>query len=511
MTIFHFKYRSPGNVGALKDCSISGTKYETMRPMTTGMWIRGEEVHPAGRELIPVLNPASEEEIGSVVRGTAEDAVAAVRAAHEAFPAWSRLEPAARVAVLRDVAARLSARSTELADLLVAEQGKPRRDSARELEGAVESFAYYSGLAWHDRGTVNPVEPRSIDFTLRCPVGPIAAIAPWNFPLLIMSWMVAPALAAGCTVVVKPSEETPLATLRFAMTVADNLPAGVFNVVTGYGSEVGEALVADTLIRSVSFTGSTATGRRIAALAAGQLKHVTLELGGKDALIVGPDVDAEAVVPVVAAASLTNAGQVCTSAERVLVAEPAMPAFLDALVEHVRGIRVGDGMMDDVEMGPLINEFTRRKVDWHVADAVHGGGRVLTGGSPPADAGRGFFYDPTVVVDAPATAALMREETFGPVIPVAAFASVDDAIARANDSTFGLGASVLSNDAAFVKRCIDGLEVGNVFVNDPGTANVAAPFGGTKSSGLGRELGVEGFEAFRETKRVHWAFARWEG
>ena len=482
-------------------------EYERIFQMElSGMWIDGAVARPTGRGEIVVVNPATEEPVNAVVRGTAADADAAVTAAAEAFPRWRRVEAPERVALLRSLADKLAARRGDLADLLVAEQGKPRRDSEGELDGTIEAFHYYAGLAWHDRGVVNPVESGSIDFTLRGPVGPIVAIAPWNFPLLLMAWMTAPALAAGCTVVVKPSEETPLTTLRFAELVADHLPPGVFNVVTGYGAEIGEPLVADPRVRHVAFTGSTATGRRIALLAAEHLKHVTLELGGKDALIVGPDVELDRVVPVVADAALHNAGQVCTSAERVFVAQPVMRDFVEALVEHVRGIRVGDGSLDGTEMGPLIHDGARRKVDEHVAAAVAAGGRLLTGGRAPAGAERGFFYEPTVVVDAPPSTALLCDETFGPVIPVAAFASVEDAIARANDTPYGLGASVLSNDAAFVKRCIDGLEVGNVFVNDPGTANVAAPFGGTKTSGVGRELGVEGFEAFRETKRVHWQF-----
>jgi betaine-aldehyde dehydrogenase len=471
------------------------------------MWIGGEAVHPQGREEIAVVNPATEEQVGGIVRGTLADAKGAVAAASSAFSEWSRMEPAERAALLHEVARKIGEHREELADLLVAEQGKPRRDNLDEVDGAAESFSYYAGLAWGDRGVVNPVESTSIDFTIRRPVGPVAVIAPWNFPVLLMTWMAAPALAAGCTVVVKPSEETPLSALRFAELVTGHLPPGVFNIVTGYGAEVGEALVGAPEIRHVSFTGSTAVGRRIAALAAEDLKHVTLELGGKDALIVGPDVAIHSVVPIVASAALLNAGQVCTSAERIFVAKPAMDDFVEALVEHVRGLRLGNGADPEVEMGPLINDQARAKVAARLADAVAGGGRVLSGGGAPAEHEQGWFFEPTVVLDAPAGSALLCEETFGPVIPVASFDAIDDAIARANDTAFGLGASVLSNDAAFIKRCIDELEVGNVFVNDPGTANIAAPFGGTKSSGIGRELGVEGFEAFRETKRVHWTFA----
>jgi acyl-CoA reductase-like NAD-dependent aldehyde dehydrogenase len=470
------------------------------------MWVDGAESEPGGRRRLAVINPATEEEIGSVIRGTAADADAAAAAAARAFPAWRQVEPAARAALLHAVADKITECRSELAELLTAEQGKPRRDNEDEVAAAAEAFAYYSGLAWHDRGAVNPVERRSLDFVVREPVGPVVSIVPWNFPVMLMAWMTAPALAAGNTVVVKPSEDTPLATLLFARAVAGHLPPGVFNVVTGYGAEVGEPLIRDPRIRHIAFTGSTATGQRIAALAASDLKHVTLELGGKDPLIVGPDVDIERAVAAVSLAALLNAGQCCTSAERIYVARPILPGFLDALTAHVRGIRVGDGASAQTQMGPLIRENARRKVAEHVDEAVAAGAKALTGGGAPPDLDRGWFYQPTVILDAPPSTRLLTEETFGPVLPVLAYDSLEDAIQRANDTPFGLGATVLSNDAAFVKQCIDGLDVGNVFINDPLTANTAAPFGGTKLSGLGRELGVEGFEAFRQSKRVHWTF-----
>ncbi|WP_283135234.1 aldehyde dehydrogenase family protein [Rhizohabitans arisaemae] len=472
------------------------------------MWINGAEVSSAGRDTLAVVNPATEEQIGSVVRGTPADAEAAARAAADAFPRWRRSAPAIRAALLREIADRLAAHRAELADLLVAEQGKPRRDNESEIDSAIELFTYYSGFAWRDRGAVNPAEDKVLDFVLREPVGPVACIVPWNFPIMLMARKVAPALAAGCTVVVKPSEETPLATLLFARVVADHLPPGVLNVVTGYGSEVGEPLVHDPRIRHIAFTGSTATGRRIASSAAAAMKGTTLELGGKDPLIIGPDADLETAVPAVAFAGLLNAGQCCTSTERIYVAQPLLKDFLEALVDHVRGIDVGDGARAGTVMGPLIREDARRRVGEHVTEAVAAGAKVLTGGGVPPGLDRGWFYEPTVVVDVPDSARLLREETFGPVLPVAGFASVDEAIARANDTAYGLGATVLSNDPGFVKRCIDGLDVGNVFVNDPLTAATATTFGGTKMSGMGRELGVEGFEAFRESKHVHWMFTR---
>lgn len=472
------------------------------------MWMNGAVVSPRTREMFAVVNPATEEEIDSVVRGTAADAEAAATAASDAFPRWKTLAAGARAALLRQIADKLSAGRAELAEVLVAEQGKPRRDAEDEIDSAAETFAYYSGFSWHERGAVNPVDSDSIDFTVREPVGPVACIVPWNFPIMLMAWTVAPALAAGNTVVVKPSEETPLSALHFAERIADHLPIGVFNVVTGYGAEVGEPLVRDPRIRHVSFTGSTATGRRIATLAATEMKRVTLELGGKDPLIVGPDVDLATAIPAVAHGALFNAGQCCTSSERIFVARSVLPSFLEALVEHVRAIAIGDGADDGTGMGPLIHARAREKVAQHVDEARASGGKVLTGGGAPAGIERGWFYEPTVVFDAPESSKLLRDETFGPVLPVAAFDSVDEAIRRANDTPYGLSASVMSNDPTFVKRCIDGLEVGNVFINDPLTANTAAPFGGTKMSGLGRELGVEGFEAFRETKRVHWMFTK---
>jgi betaine-aldehyde dehydrogenase len=470
------------------------------------MWINGKIIDAAGRDVIAVTDPATEAHAGDVIRGNEDDVRSAVSAAAGASPEWRTIAPGSRAALLRDAALKLTACREELADLLVLEQGKPKRDNLGEIDSAIELFNYYSAFAWRDRGGVNPAEAGFLDFVVRGPIGPVACIVPWNFPIMLMVRKIAPALAAGNTVVVKPSEETPLSALLFAQRVLDHLPAGVFNVVTGYGGEVGQPLVEDPRIRHVAFTGSTATGLRIAAAAAAGMKGVTLELGGKDPLIVGPDVDISQAVPAVAFAGLLNAGQCCTSTERIFVADEIRSSFVDALVDHVRAIRVGNGSDELTDMGPMIREDARIKVSQHVGEAVDGGAKVLTGGQELGRSGRGWFYEPTVVVDVPDNAKLFREETFGPVLPVAGFQTIDEAIRRANDSVYGLGATVLSNDPAFIKRCIDDLEVGNVFVNDPLTANNMGTFGGTKLSGLGRELGAEGFENYRESKHVHWKF-----
>lgn len=468
------------------------------------MWINGTSYAGASRERINVINPATEEVIDTVARGTAADAVAAVDAAAGAFPAWRTSSATDRAAFLRGIADKLAERRDEFAALLLGEQGKPIGENISELDDAIELFHYYAGFAWQDRGSINQSSPDFLDFVQREPVGVVACIVPWNFPIMLMARKVAAALAAGNTVVVKPSEETPLATLLFAREVADHLPPGVVNVVTGYGREVGEPLVNDPRVRHIAFTGSTATGQALAVIAASQMKGTTLELGGKDPLIAGPDVDIDRVVPLVASAALYNAGQCCTSSERVYVHSSIIGAFTDALVEHVRTIRVGDAATRDVGMGPLIRDDARVRVRDQVNEAVVAGARVLTGGRVPTDSSRGWFYEPTVIVDVPNTARLLTEETFGPVLPVAAFDTVDQAVEFANETKYGLGASVLSNDPVFVKRCIDGLEVGNVFVNDPLTATTVSTFGGRKMSGIGRELGTAGYEAFQEAKHVHW-------
>lgn len=471
------------------------------------MWIDGSAISSDGRDHIEVINPATEEVIGTVIRGNAQDATDAVDAAHRAFAGWRSIRAADRAALLRGIGDKLAARREEFARLLLAEQGKPLAENLSELDDTIELFHFYSGLAWHDRGSVNQSTPAFLDFVQHGPVGVVACIVPWNFPLMLMARKVAAALAAGNTVVVKPSEETPLATLRFATEITDHLPKGVLNVITGYGREVGDSLVRDSRVRHIAFTGSTATGQALASIAAVAMKGTTLELGGKDPLIVGPDVDLERIIPLVADAALYNAGQCCTSTERIYVAESLLPRFTEMLVDHVRGIRLGDAASGDVGMGPLIRADARQRVLEQVLEATASGARVLTGGGIPKDLSRGWFYEPTVIVDVPPTARLLTEETFGPILPVASFRTVDEAIARANDTIYGLGASVLSNDPVFIKRCIDGLEVGNVFVNDPLTATTVSTFGGTKMSGLGRELGMAGLEAFQEAKHVHWKLA----
>jgi acyl-CoA reductase-like NAD-dependent aldehyde dehydrogenase len=344
------------------------------------------------------------------------------------------------------------------------------------------------------------VEDGQLALVLKEPVGTVAAIVPWNYPLLLLAWKVAPALAAGNTVVVKPSPYTPLSTLMLAEAFA-GFPAGVVNLVAG-GAEVGEALVVHDGIDMVAFTGSLATGRRIGALCADRVKRSHLELGGKDAFIVCDDVDLEVTAAGAAWAAYLNAGQVCTSAERFYVLDPVYDEFVERLVAETARLRIGDPMEPTTDIGPMVAEVQRARVERQLADAGAAGARVLVGGDR-AGRERGWFLASAVVVDADEASTLLTEETFGPVAPVLRVGSLDEAIAKANSLAYGLGACVATRRLDYALRCMEELKAGTVWINDPLTDNDAGPFGGMKRSGNARELGPEGLESFRDTKHVH--------
>jgi betaine-aldehyde dehydrogenase len=332
-------------------------------------------------------------------------------------------------------------------------------------------------------------------------------IIPWNSPISTFSAKAAYALAAGNTVIVKPSEMTPLSALLLA-EVFDHLPPGVVNVVTGYGATVGRELVCSPRTHMIAFTGSFATGREIAHLAADRIKRTHLELGGKDAFIVAEDADLDVAVPGVAWAALLNSGQVCTSTERVYVHESIAKRFTDQLVDFVKTLRLGPGMEPTTDIGPLIGDRYRAKVEAHVEEARANGAKILIGGRRPAQLERGFFYEPTVLTGVDHSHRIMCEETFGPTIPIMTYRSFDQAIELANDCDYGLGANLYTSDPKKVKQYYEEVKAGTCWVNDPLTDNDAGPFGGMKFSGGSRELGEEGLETFLETKHVHWDFVQ---
>ncbi len=469
------------------------------------MWINGEFVDSTSGQAIKVTDPATEEVLDTAPAGTVEDVERAVAAAQAAFPAWRQTTAVERAHMLHQAAAKMREHFDELARLLTLEEGKPLPENEEELDWSLNTLDYYAELGRHLRGRVIPSpDVGQLSLVLKEPYGVVGCIVPWNYPILLLMWKLAPALAAGNTVVAKPASLTPLTTLRMVELAFAHFPPGVVNVVTGRGGEVGDALVAHPDVPVIAFTGSTAVGQHIARLTAGQMKKLHLELGGKDPFVIADDAPLEVAVEALAYAALINAGQVCTSTERVYVPRSMLPRFAEALAERVSRLRLGPGIEPTTDVGPMIGESYRVRVEEHVADAVAHGGRILVGGRQPSDKERGFFYQPTVLVDVDHTMKIMREETFGPTIPIMAYDTFDQAIALANDTEYGLGACLYTHDARKARRFYEEVRAGTIWINDPLTDNYAGPFGGMKMSGLGRELGEEGLEEFWQTKHVHW-------
>jgi betaine-aldehyde dehydrogenase len=470
--------------------------------LETRLLIRGEQVAGDGGKL-DVENPATEETVATIGLPSAEQLDAAVAAAVEAFPVWSALPAVERAELLHEVAVRLRAGTDELARVMTLEGGKPLVENSDEVSWTAAAFDYYAEMGRNFAGRViPPIESTQLALVVKEPIGPWACIVPWNYPLLLLAWKVAPAIAAGNTVVAKPSELTPLSTLMLAECVAD-LPAGVVNLVPGAG-DVGAALVDDERITGVAFTGSVETGKKVAAGCAARVARMNLEMGGKDPFIVCADVAGDVGVAARggAWAAYLNAGQVCTSAERFYVAREVYDDFVSEFVDYTRSLRVGDPLKESTDLGPMVSAPQRAKVEAQLEAAVGAGAEVLVGGDR-AGFERGHYLAPTVVTGAPDSTALLREETFGPVAPIVPVDSLDEAIRLANGTRFGLGANVYTRDLETAVRCMREIKAGTVWINDPLTDNDAGPFGGMKQSGLGRELGQEGLEAFQETKHVH--------
>lgn len=469
------------------------------------MFINGEFTTSSSKNTLSVINPATEELLGGVDRGSERDVQFAVEAAHKAFYGWRKIPASERASLLHKVADDIRAHHDDFVRLLTQEEGKPVPENEEEVWWCEETFDYYAELGRHDRGhVIPPGDPAQFNFVLKEPVGVVGCIVPWNYPLLLMTWKVAPALAAGNTVVIKPSKLTPLTTLHLAEVAFRYLPKGVVNVVTGLGSEVGESLIDHPDVSMIAFTGSLAIGQRIASVAGPKMKKLHLELGGKDPMVIGPDVDIQVAVKGLAYAALINTGQVCTSTERVYVHESIYPQFTEELADFISKLRLGNGLDTSTDIGPMIRDNFRKKVENQLAEAVRDGAKIITGGSRPTEFDRGFFFKPTLIVDVDHSMLIMQEETFGPVIPLMSYRSFDEAIELANDSQYALGASLMSNDAKFVKRFYEEVQAGTIWINDPLTDNFAGPFGGMKMSGLGRELGQVGFDEFCQLKHVHW-------
>jgi acyl-CoA reductase-like NAD-dependent aldehyde dehydrogenase len=468
----------------------------------TSLLIDGELVAGTGAALA-VENPFTTETIVELAGASAEQVDAAVAAARRAWPDWARKPAGERCEQLHEVARRLREHTEELARTMTAEGGKPLIENRDELEWTAAAFDYYAEIGRDHAGRViPPIENTQLAMVVKDPLGVVGCIVPWNYPLLLLAWKVAPALAAGNCIVAKPSELTPLSTLALA-PVFEHLPAGVMNIVAGAG-EVGAQIAAHPEVDCVAFTGSVATGKKVAAACIPRMARMNLEMGGKDAFIVCADVAPQLEVAARggAWAAFLNAGQVCTSAERFYVAEEVYDDYVAAFVEHTRSLVLGDPFEVTTDVGPMVSDPQRAKVVAQLEAAGAAGAEILTGGDNGGQE-RGHFLSPAVVVGAAPDSALLTEETFGPVAPIVPVSSLEEAIALANGTEFGLGANVYTADLENAIRCMRELRAGTVWINDPLTDNDAGPFGGFKQSGLGRELGREGLEAFQETKHVH--------
>jgi len=470
-----------------------------------GLYIDGQ--WQSGGDSLRVINPATEEQLASVAGGAAEAVEQAVCAASVAFPAWGRSSGAARAACLRRIAAGVGERRERLIQLQVRNVGKPLAEAAIDVDDVIATFAYYAELAEAlDAQQDAAVALPSDDFAARLrrePCGVVGLIVPWNFPMVTTAWKLAPALAAGCCVVLKPSEVTPLPELELADIIAESgLPAGVFNLVCGTGLAVGAPLAAHPGVAKLSFTGSNAVGVQVMQRAAETVKGVSLELGGKSSLLVFEDADLDLAVELACGGGFFNAGQMCSATSRVLVAAELAEAFIARLQARAEAIRVGDPLQPGVEMGALVNQAQYQRVCRHIAQGLEAGARLLTGGERPAGLPHGYFLRPTVFTEVPLDSALWREEIFGPVLCVRSFASEEEAIALANDSEFGLVASLVSLDAARAERVANALQAGTVWVNAPQVIFPQAAWGGYKQSSIGRELGPWGLSAFQELKHV---------
>jgi aldehyde dehydrogenase (NAD+) len=473
---------------------------EVLRSLKLAHFIDGGWTKPASGERFETVDPSSEETLTEVARGNAEDIDAAVGAAHRAQSGeWRRLPPAERGRLLFSLADAIEAETERFALLETLNVGKPLKESRGDVRGVCATIRYNAGAADKMEGTTVPLGHDFVDFTLLEPVGATAHIVPWNYPLGMVARSVAPALAAGCTAVIKPAEQSPLSALAFAELCSKvGFPPGVVNVVTGFGEEAGAALVAHPLVRGITFTGSVETGRKIYAGAARGLKPVVLELGGKNPMIVFEDADLDRAAYDALDGSFGNSGQVCSSSSRILVHRAVREAFLERFEAGASRLSIGRGI-DDRDLGPLVS---REQYDKVMAYLGQGSCRVRLGGGRPQGLDRGYFVSPTILDEVEPQSAIAREEIFGPVAAVMTFETPEEALALANGLGFGLVAGVYSRDISRALGFARDIEAGSVWINGWFIGGVQAPTGGIKDSGIGRERGLPGIRNYLSIKNV---------
>ncbi|GAA4333109.1 NAD-dependent succinate-semialdehyde dehydrogenase [Pigmentiphaga soli] len=474
------------------------TRFRELAMLIAGEWTRG-----TGHSAAAVLDPATEQVLGELPLAAEADLAAAADAAAAAFPGWARTAAIDRRRILMEASRLIRDRSERIAHVMTLEQGKPLPEARGEVIAAAEIFEWYAEEARRLYGRLIPPRQANVRHLVqRDPVGPVAAFTPWNFPALTPARKIAGALAAGCTCVIKPAEETPGTAIELARACVDaGLPAGVLNVVFGVPAEVSEFLIRAPAIRKITFTGSTQVGMHLASLAARHgAKRCTMELGGHAPVLVFDDSDIDLAAQACAASRLRNAGQVCIAASRFFVQRGAHDRFVERFAQAARRAVVGSGLQPESTMGPLANERRLHAMAGFVDDAVRQGGTLVTGGGRIGE--RGYFFAPTLVTGLADTARMMTEETFGPVAPVVAFDSVEEAVSRANRLPYGLAAYAFTESARTAREVSDGLQVGLLGINTFAVSLAEAPFGGVRESGYGSEGGTEGLDAYLATKFI---------
>ena len=468
--------------------------------------IAGEQRDASDGGTTEIRNPATGEIVDRVASGTQEDVNQAIDAAEGAFKKWSGVPPSERAAILFKAAHLLTEREKDLARLLTQEQGKPLREAVLEIRRFAHTLEHYAGLAKSIRGGYVPaLDERRYGMIIKKPIGVCGAIVPWNFPVSLLGNKIGPALITGNTVVVKPAATTPLTDIQVGLILNEaGLPPGVLNIVPGPANIVGEALLKDPRVRKIGFTGATSTGKHVMEVAAQNVKRVTLELGGSDPMIVCDDADVDEAVSAASVGRFFNCGQACLAIKRLYLFEKIYDQFVSKLLAKVEKLRVGNGLAQGVIVGPLHTAAQRNEVEEQVADAVKHGAKVLAGGKRPSGDGfaNGNFYLPTVLVDVDEQSRIVREEVFGPALPVLRVKDLDEAIAKANSSIYGLGSSIWTRDLDKATAAAERLEAGYTWINSPQIIFDELPFGGVKQSGLGKEHGEEALDYYMETKSV---------
>lgn len=468
------------------------------------MYIDGKWCDAESGGTLGVINPATEEVLSEVAYGGRKETKRALEAAHKAMPGWMKLTAWDRAKVLKKTAELMRERADAIARTLTQEQGKPLAEAKAEIMHSADTFEWFAEEGKRAYGRlIPPSVPGKRHVTVMHPVGVVGAISPWNFPVTLQARKIAPALAAGCTIVCKPASQTPLCLIQvFECMIEAGLPAGVANLVMGSPGEISEEFLDNHICRKISFTGSTEVGKNLMRGAADQMKRISLELGGHAPFIVFPDADPEIGAKLAVTGKFRNNGQVCIAPSRFYVHKDVQKKFTEAAVEFAKGLKLGDGLQPGIEVGPMFEKRALDSTEALVNDATKCGAKVLTGGKRSDRFERGYFFEPTVLSGLTDSAKIMTEEPFAPVMPLLDFSKIDDVIRAANNTRYGLAAYVFTNDLTIAWRMAEGLEAGIIGINDPVPATPQCPFGGMKESGMGRELGHEGLEAYLETKYV---------